>query len=527
MAFTIVQSGTALQFLDTSGTIATLTLPTNITLSADRIPRFAIFGRRVVVVNSPNRPITVDALGVVRVLSPRPPGTLMTLSAVAGGSLTGTYTAKQTFRIRDAMGNIIAESDFGPVTAAASVTAQYLKAVGMDVSPDDVTSSMIYRPTTGGSVYFPWIEVDGNTQTSVQDDLSDAGLSLVAAPVLGTAPDLTLVAEYKGRLWGVDRFANDDLRYTEAGKMYAWPYARLIPIPKPGSDHFGVTALGATRDALIVGRYNILHQITGSNSTNFSPVKISENCGIVSQESVSVFNNEVHFLWQDGVYRWNTSGLKCISDGDNEKGRVRSWFTTDDYFNRAQFGIAKSLIDPVEKKYKLFLAAAGSTALDRWVEYDMVSGTWWGPHKTGAFTPSCTFMRSDANDIITSTIGSTNGFLWKEQATKTDDTATAIDFDVDTKRHDAQTPDIDKVWGQLSILGTAQSAGTLTVTPSVGELDASAASRTLAFDLRKNREMVGRSGTGKHLKLNFRENSPGQDVRLTGYEQEFAEMGKR
>jgi hypothetical protein len=528
MAFTLIQAGTALQLVDPSGNIATVTLPTAVTLSTTRTPRFAIFNRYVVMVNSPNRPITVDGFGIARVLCPRPPGTIPVTSAQAGGTLSGTgYKVKQTFRIKDAVGNIIAESDFGPLSNATTVAAQWLRVAGLDLSPDTVTSSMLYRNLTAGSVYFPWVELDGNTQTQIQDDLSDASLSLVAAPTFGTPPDLTLIAEYKGRLWGVDRNEIDDLRYTEAGKMYAWPVSRLIPIPKVGADRRGVTALGSTRDALMVGRINNLHQITGSSSANFSPVKITENCGILSQESVAVFNNAIYFLWYDGVYRWDSSGLVCISDGQGGKGRVRSWFTTDSYFNRARFNVAVGQIDPTEKKYKLFLSAAGSTDLDRWVEFDIMDGTWWGPHKTGAFTPTSALIIPDTNENLTPVIASSNGFLWEEQATRTDDTATAVDFDVNTKRHDGQTPDIDKLWGLTSIMGPAQTTGQLTITPSVGELNAAASTRTLFWDMRLNRQMVGRPGTGKHLKLNFRENTVGQDVRITGYEVEFHELGRR
>jgi hypothetical protein len=39
MAFTIVQSGTALELFDPSGNYAAITLPTNVTLSALRTPR--------------------------------------------------------------------------------------------------------------------------------------------------------------------------------------------------------------------------------------------------------------------------------------------------------------------------------------------------------------------------------------------------------------------------------------------------------------------------------------------------------
>mgnify|MGYP001611455032 CR=1 FL=1 len=73
MSYALIQAGSALQFVDSAGALTTLTLPTGITLATDKPPRFTVFGRYVVMVNSPNRPITIDPLGVVRVVTPFPP----------------------------------------------------------------------------------------------------------------------------------------------------------------------------------------------------------------------------------------------------------------------------------------------------------------------------------------------------------------------------------------------------------------------------------------------------------------------
>jgi hypothetical protein len=77
------------------------------------------------------------------------------------------------------------------------------------------------------------------------------------------------------------------------------------------------------------------------------------------------------------------------------------------------------------------------------------------------------------------------------------------------------------------VTGVPLSTGRLIITPSVGELDAAAASQTLRMDLSEGSAFAGRLGFGKHAKLNFRENTVGQDVQLTGYELDFHELGKR
>lgn len=523
MAFTLIQSGSSLQLLDTSGNIATVTLPTNITLSTTRAPRFAVFEKYVVMVNSPNRPITIDGLGIARVLTPAPPSATPVASAQSGGTLSGTYRVKQTYRIKDTFGNLISESGFSAASNSVSLTTQWLRAASLALSPDDVTSSMLYRTTTGGSVYFPWVELDGNTQTQIQDDLSDTGLELVAADSLGSAPDLTLIAEWRGRLWGADRVNIDNVYYTETGKMYAWAAANFQPVPKVGSDTRGITALVARKEALVIGRQNIIHSMVGNSASDFRLIKLSDNCGIESQESCATYVDTTYWLWKDGVYSLGPSNvIQCVSDG-----KVRNWFTSDTYFNRAQFKNAKGQILPGRKVYRLFLCAAGSSTIDRFIDYDIPSQTWWGPHTISGLTPTATLIRPDTDDVLIPTVGMSSGRLYQEQATRTDDTATAIDLSIDTKRHDGGTPTIEKVFKDLVVANVPLSTGRMIVTPSVGDLDAAAASQTLRADLTKSSQKLGRLGVGSTATINFRENTVGQDVKLLGYELDFHETGDR
>ena len=356
----------------------------------------------------------------------------------------------------------------------------------------------------------------------MSDDQTDASLSLVAAPTLGSVPNLALVASWRGRLWGVDRAKVDYVSYTEAGLQYSWPNTNLLPIGRQGSDLRGVTALIARRDALGVGRQQGLFQITGTSNSDFRVVTLAENIGVESQETVKVYKDIAYFLGKDGVYSWGADGLKNLSDN-----KTRAWFNTDTYFNRARFQYAFASIDSVKNRYRLHLAAAGSSTEDRWVEYDIVDGSWWGPHKTAALTPVSADGTTDANGAQFPLIGSSNGYLWKDQATRTDDTATAIDFDVDTKRHDGNSPMQDKMFGELTVIQMTQSTGRMTVTPSVGDLDAAAKTQTLQSDLTMSSRMIGRVGVGSAVKLNFSQATAGQNVQLLGYELEFFELGTR
>lgn len=533
MPFTLLQGGTTLQTMDTSGTLTSLTLPTGIKLDSTLRPRLAVFGKYVVVVNSPTRPLTVDPEGVVRYLSPRPPRTRPVLSAVSGGALAGTYIAKQTFRVYDTDGNVYAESAYGPASVAQAVSTEWLKAASLDTSSEKITkdgteidfvnASYLYRTLTlGTTVFFPWLQLDGNTQTSIQDDLSDANLQLISAPTLGSPPDLALIAEFRSRLFGRSKTDIDTLRWSEASRMYAWSAASTLVIPKEGADTRGITGVFANKDVLCVGRQNRLFQIAGDSSATFRPIIVAPSVGVEGPDTVDTWNGVAYFLAKDGVYAWGADGIRCISDG-----MVRSWFTTDTYFNRSRFQYAVGRVDTTRNRYRLLLANAGDSVENRWVEFDITANQWWGPHKTDAFTPSFLLNIINASSLEIPTICSTSGFAYQEQATRTDDTSTGIALDVNTKLHDDNSPNVFKWFDELELSSKIQSSGSLTITPSVGENMSPPAQAPITADMTLGHERLRRIGTGRFVKFNFANSVAGVDIELNGYELPWHELGDR
>lgn len=525
MSFTLVQAGGSLYSVGSEGTVSSaLTLPTGITLSSNRIPRFARYNNMVVVVNTPSRPLTVDPSGTVRVLTPTAPSTPVSMTGSTGGTLSGTFRAKHSFIVLDSSQNVISESDFSDISTGATITSKYLSVSNINISQDSITARRLYRTTDNGSVYFPWIDLDGNSSTTLIDDKSDAALQLVAAPTLGTPPDLTLIAQWNGRLWGVDRSDIDHLRYSEAGVIYAWPGTNSLPIPHLGGDRFGIMGLMPRRDALGVARKNNLVQVTGNLVGNIRQVNLSENCGVESPESIVTFRDSVFFLWQDGVYLWDANGLTCISDA----GGVRSWFATNSYFNRGMFSQAFAILDYETLTYQLFLCSAGGTTVDKWVEYNLNTGKWYGPHSTTAFTPSCAVKVRGRNDKPFHMIGSRDGYLSQSVAGVYNDWKFApIDMEVVTKSHDGGDPDRETYFGELSVHGEAQATGAVTISPIVGELDAVTGPADMTWDLTLPRQRLPRLGVGKHVHLVMSNNVMDENVVIYGYTIPFNDVGRR
>jgi len=76
----------------------------------------------------------------------------------------------------------------------------------------------------------------------------------------------------------------------------------------------------------------------------------------------------------------------------------------------------------------------------------------------------------DGDLVPRPTTGGDDSNLYREQANRTDSTSTAINESVELKRFSMDVPDMDKYWGELSIIGKAQTSGTMDVGLAVGDL---------------------------------------------------------
>ena len=525
MPFYIVQGGDTLKKMTTAGTLSSLLLPDTVTVNSAKRLRGAALGNTVVLVNSPSENLSVDTYDTVRPLALRPPGTKVTVGTAAGGTLTGDYTVKETYILRNPNGEIVAESDFGPVSSEVSPSSQYVTVVPT-ISLQDVRGSLarkLYRTTTGGSVYFPWFEADGNAALTFRDDLSDAGLSLIAAPTdLGMPPKFSNIVEWKERLWGVPENDFDTLWQSAAGKGYAWPLSRTIVIPPKRDDDVGITGFIRRKDELGVGRRSKLFKIVGTSNTNFSRQTVTEQVGLWATDSSVTIHDIGYFLGNPlGVYTWGPGGVTNITDE-----KVKAWFATDTYFNRSEFDQAVGFYDPLQHAYVLLLAGAGGTTLNRWIQYNISTGTWWGPHKTGEFTPTGGTTIDNASGVRVPCMFASNGLLYVPQTTKTDGSSAAIDYELITNWLSGGTPDIFKTWLDPSVVTKIQASGTLSVTPRVGKLSASEGT-TRSHDMTLGHQRLSIMGDGEFLQLRLQQATNAVDVVLYGVDVPFYENGRR
>jgi hypothetical protein len=268
---------------------------------------------------------------------------------------------------------------------------------------------------------------------------------------------------------------------------------------------------------------NIIWKMVGSDPDTFELVKVrdSKGRGCYAKDSVVVIDDVGYFLGGDGVYTWGPNGVESISDE-----QVRNWFSTDTYFNRAQYENAFAKYNSKYHGYELHLAAAGSSSIDRWVFYDIARRKWWGPHLTSAFTPTIVSEIIDSSGVVIPVMGSSAGHVWKQNQTGFSDTGSAIALEAVTAFHNQATPDIEKLWKDLSVLSKIQPfIGNLAISVKLGGLDAATA-YSIAVNQLLGREDLGTLGPGRLLNLTFTENTDNQGCELYGYELDSHELGR-
>lgn len=537
MATLIVQGGNTLYKVNpATGSATALTLPSGITLDTTRKPRFAVLNQWVVMVNSPLRNIAIDPEGTVRPLVPQAPVSPPLVAGGSGTGLTGTWQVKVSHVVFDTAGNLLMESPLSPASAAVSVTNKNLSLTNIPLSNDSISARRIYRNTTGGTAFYHWFDLDGNTLTAAESNLADAALSILPAqptiltPPAGTLPGTRLknICSWKNRLWGVSDDVEDvdTVVYTEDGKVYAWPNA-ITAYPK-GQDELGIVAFAPRRDQLGVIKRTGVWQIAGSSNANFNMVQLTEGKGgCIAPDTVVVVNDRAYWLGRDGVYEWSSEGIKNISDES-----VKPWFdnkATTATFNLARFENAFAKYNARTNSYELHLAADGSSVEDRWVSFNLTNRNWYGPHKTAALTPSHAAHSVDGDNLPLTIVGGTDGKVYlANSSTHTDGASSAIDFDCYGPKHHANAPDLMHTFLQLSVNSKIESDGDLTITPYItGRNGAEAAGSAITHDLTLGHELLRRIGDGRMVRLRLRENTAGQGVTIYGYEIPVFEVGRR
>jgi hypothetical protein len=548
MAKALARVGNTLVVIDEAGALSVLTLPSGVVISTSYPARCAALLEKLYVAYAPNWLLSVDRLGAI--LSPgssnfgRPPSaptaSLVDLGVTDPGQywvLAGPRTSvfSYSYAAIDSDGLVTEESERGPeqsYTFTTTLPAHYADVLVTVTAPTDPkwTHCRLWDRSGGGATQYLAESVPIAVTSFLLRSYGASGAgSAFAGVAIGSSTlvgRVRLLAAHKDYLFAVRDEEPDSLRYCENRQPTIWPASNQIPLPDGKRDDFGPTAFLARRDELAIAHRDSIWRLLGSSEDDFILQRLVEGIGCVSQETVVTVRDTVIFLGEDGVYSWGPEGVKCISE------KVRFWFTRDTAFNRSQFSNAFATFDPEALLYHLFLYLAGSTSAGRWVSYSLHRDEWYGPHlpAEALITPSSAHELEDASDQNYCAVGAYDGKLYRmTPGTFWDGKSvahSAIPVEVEVAFHVGEDPDVEKVWGQLSTFAEVQAGGAITITPTVGWVNA-AAGATLSHALTAGRVRHRRLGLGKLLKLKFFNNTDLYRTRIFGYEIPYWFRGRR
>lgn len=505
MAFYLAHAGSKLQKVTVAGDVSDLTLPSGVTMSTTRASQFQVLNGSVLVSTGPSINLRIDPTTLtVTPMSIVTPASVPTVAAGAAGVLTGVYYYKVSYAQKSGS-TVISESTLSSSSASVTLASQKGSLSAIPVSPDaSVTARRLYRTASGGSVFFHLADIADNTTTTYTDETADSGLDTVAAatdlgnPAGSTASDyISTMVAWKDRLWAVGSGALDLVYYSGINRWFAWGASNYLTINPKGQGSTGVTAFLPRRDELGVAKRRGIWKIVGSSTDTYAVIQVIHGTGVVAPKSVVIIRDVAYFLAEDGVYAWGADGLRLLSGG-----RAAAWFTTDNHFNRSLFPDAWGVWNQQDDTYELHLAAAGSGVVNRWVSFHLSRETWLGPHKTDAFTPSTSQVLEDIYGLGILVRASTAGYIYRANDATFLDGSTAIDFSVVTGWLNGGVPTIEKYFGELTVVSSVESSGTLTITPKVGTLSASDQA-TISHDMTVSRRRHRRLGVGQMAQLTF------------------------
>ena len=521
-AYTLVLTSTKLQVLGDSGTYTELSLPSGVSFTG-RPAHVARLKNRLIITNAVTVPVWLGADLIPRILALPTPGNAPTLTSGGSGSYTGTRRCKVSFIVRATDGSVVAESPLSTPSAAVTFTNNIITVSNIAVPPSvsPVTDRRLYFTADSGETYFHAFDVEGITDTSINTTISDAALSLTeASDELVQAPvDLDLPTVWKNRVWGK---SGDSVVGTAAGFIDRWPNG--FPVDE-GTDSFGITGFIPRKDEMAIGRRNRVYRLIGDDESSFALPNLTEGIGILAPASCLVIKDVGYWLANDGVYVWDAQGVRSLTDDS-----VRPWFNSDTYFNRAQFENAFACYDPIRNRYVLFLCQVNETTAQTWIEYDIASGKWYGPHTTAmsvSFTAA--FVAPDANNVLRMIIAGDDGFLYALTPDVYTDGAAAdeISLRILGKFHYGDDPDDTHVFLQPTIFMKPQSGKALTVKGHIGNTTSQGANYTQSADLGNDRQKLPRLGVGRICQIEFTQNTGGAESAILGYLVPYNNLGRR
>jgi hypothetical protein len=231
-------------------------------------------------------------------------GTAVTGTALATGAYKYVYTEYNS--------TDVVESPPSPaftVTTTIGNRAVNLTGIGA-VADTQSDKHRIYRTTVGGALYYRVTELAAAV-TSYSDTTADSALgTTLPTENYTTIPLTNIFLLYSDRVYMAGNLTDPFRLY------YSEPYMPHFYNAVTNYFDFDVTitALAKLPNGIVVFERNKLWYLTGTSPSNFSKIQVSNQIGCTNPEGVCYIDTDVVFISDYGVYFFDGSTLKNLSD---------------------------------------------------------------------------------------------------------------------------------------------------------------------------------------------------------------------
>ena len=286
---------------------------------------FAWLDQKVYVGDGTNPNIRLDATSAAVAL-PDAPGTGMTATAVAGGSLTSgvVFTYRVVFLSAD--GNETAPS--AVVTASATSAGNQriqLANIPQPASGQDAAGIRIYRIAASGTTHRSVATLSVGA-ASYLDDIADASLGdSLSSNDRRAMPPSALLITHQGRLLGAcsndPDFDRQTLYISNFREPWWCPAAPDLEDPNDGAEHAlqgpaagEITGMASQGDRAYIFTWDACHVLTGDQPIDFA-LREFVPVGCVAHRTIARAKSRLIWLAPDGVYEMRPGAeVRRISD---------------------------------------------------------------------------------------------------------------------------------------------------------------------------------------------------------------------
>jgi hypothetical protein len=217
------------------------------------------------------------------------------------------------------------------------------------------------------------------------------------------------------------------------------------------ADGKNITGLVAGSTHVTIFKNKSIHELYGTNPSNFQLKVVTDNLGSPTGNSAQVMNGVIIFLGNDGIYQYSGGSQPSSDFAMQVKDIVKS-------INKSAVNQAVSW--QVGDLYCLAIPTGSNTVNDTILTYDTVFHTW-NVYGYNDIITTCGTYLDDATFI-----GTFGGEVWKIDGKTSDDNASPISFDWISKPFTVGTMAARSRWYKMWVVADIPAGATLNVSVS-------------------------------------------------------------